>query len=266
MTLTPTTTRSEAILLTKLMEALEPKFQQIQEMETRIPALIKQDIDSKLQGIMIELQEVKKSMNFMGNQFDEMKAENEQLKLELSTIKKQQIETNKMMEENQHKLNDNVARTNEMDNFMRFNTLEIHGVPYQEGENIDNISMNILKVVDDDITPKHVQSSFRTKSINSKSGIIITKLASREKRIDIFRKKKKLAGFDFKRIGLNTNQVFINENLCQATKYLFFKANQLRKQHAWKSIWTYNGVIKLKRNENSSIVSIKNENDLSKIN
>ena len=58
----------------------------------------------------------------------------------------------------------------------------------------------------------------------------------------------------------------INENLCASTKNLFYKANQLKKSNRWNSIWTYNGTIKLKRNDQSQTITIHNKNDLSKIN
>ena len=91
-------------------------------------------------------------------------------------------------------------------------------------------------------------------------------MKTREKRIDIFRRKKNLAGFNFSNIGLDTAKVYINENLCASTKSLFYKANQLKKSSNWKSIWTYNGNINLIKNDQSQILTIINENYLSQIN
>ena len=88
---------------------------------------------------------------------------------------------------------------------------------------------------------------------------------STKKRLDILKNRKKLAGYNFSDIGVDSQRVFINENLTSFTKDLFYKANKLKREHGWKYIWTINGNIKLRQNEGCSVISVKDTNDLKKI-
>ena len=242
---------------------MEDKFK---EMEIKCKDMFISEMDNKFKKVVKELEEVKKSISFMSDHVDQLTAENKQLKMDIEIIKKQQQQAIKTIEDNKKKLNENAERLNAMDNHMRFNNLEIHGVPCKENENINDVALKILKAVDTSIKTEDIQTVYRRKDSYNKPGIIITKMKTREKRIDIFRRKKNLAGFNFSNIGLDTAKVYINENLCASTKSLFYKANQLKKSNNWKSIWTYNGNIKLIKNDQSQIITISNENDLSQIN
>ena len=64
----------------------------------------------------------------------------------------------------------------------------------------------------------------------------------------------------------NGNGIFINENLCRETKGLFRQANFLKKEKNWKFIWTSNGRILMRKDENSRVMFIRNYNSLNLIN
>ena len=78
-------------------------------------------------------------------------------------------------------------------------------------------------------------------------------------------KQKKLAGYAFKDIGIEAERVFLNENLCPASRRLFYQANMQKKIARWRFIWTQNGKIKLKKDVDSQIITIEEEKDLEKI-
>ena len=64
--------------------------------------------------------------------------------------------------------------------------------------------------------------------------------------------KKKLIQFDKTKWGFpSETRIFLNESLCPAYRDLFYKCNELRKQEKIKSVWTYNGMVKIRLNDDS---------------
>ena len=66
-------------------------------------------------------------------------------------------------------------------------------------------------------------------------------------------------------MGVDTNRVFINENLTSYTKNIFYQANLLKKKYKWKYIWTRNGMVKLRQSDDFPVITINTINDLKKI-
>ena len=60
-------------------------------------------------------------------------------------------------------------------------------------------------------------------------------------------------------------KLFINENLTQERKRLLWLTKQTAKNLNYTYIWTMNGKIYVRKNEDSSSFIIHNENDLSKL-
>ena len=94
---------------------------------------------------------------------------------------------------------------------------------------------------------------------------IIVKFNSMCKRISVFANKKRLAGKNFAEIGIDATKVYINENLTPTTRSMFYHANILKKKHGWKYIWTFNGNIKMRKEDNYPTLFIKDNSDLDKI-
>ena len=61
------------------------------------------------------------------------------------------------------------------------------------------------------------------------------------------------------------NHLFINENLTQRRKHLFWQAKQKVKELNYEYIWTNNGQIFVRKNENEDKILAKTENDLNKL-
>ena len=95
--------------------------------------------------------------------------------------------------------------------------------------------MSLLKIVDPTIVQNDIKESFRIKRFMTeeknpnKGSPILVKFMSTNKRLDILKNKRKLAGFKFKDTGVDTQRVFINENLTSYAKNLFYQANLLKK-------------------------------------
>ena len=96
---------------------------------------------------------------------------------------------------------------------------------------------------------------------NKKCPSIIVRFIARKTR-NMYSSRKKLKSAEF--YDPRIDRVFINENLTSRKKHLLAQANQKRKDLHWKCLWTNNGRIHL-RNENDPVITIQTEDDLHRI-
>ena len=265
---------SVKMFVSSRIDELEAKFTDVEnQMESKFKNVIQKELQGKIATILSQMEEFKSSMTFMNENYERMRKENEELKNEVIEMKKEQVQTKKLIEELKIKPEENSQRVNEIDNFLRLNNVEIHGVPIQQNENTANVATSIFKIIDPDSKTTDIEVAFRKTNRrksddngpSTQSSPIIVKMKCRQKRMDIYRNKKRLAGYNFNSIGINAQKVFVNENLSPWSKQLFYKTNELRKKNAWKSIWSSNGFIKVKMSDESPIITIRSEADLTKI-
>ena len=208
---------------------------------------------NEFENINIKTEDIKKSVEFLSSQYDEMLAENKKLKLEMNDVNKIAEVQNKKILELEGIVKNNKKQINAMENLSRFSNLEVHGIQYMPNEKTERIIFNTLKIVDPDIKQTDIVSTFRLNKQRANDGgipdgPIIVKFANNESRSRCYSNRKKLAGFAFKSIGIEAERIFINENLCPASRQLFYKANLQKKKLKWRFIWTNNGTIKMKKN------------------
>ena len=241
------------------------------EFKNEIKNIFKEELKINNEKMISEFKELKTAVEFLSHKYDEVVKENSDIKEEIKTIKIINEEKSKKIRELELESEQLVLKINDLENMSRLKNLEIHGVPMHQNENIDRVVMSLLKITDPNISSQDVEESFRLKkfennpSNRNKNSPILVKFGSTSKRLEVIKNRKKMAGFNFKDIGIDTQRVFINENLTSYTKALFYKANMLKKDNGWKYIWTRGGNIKIRRNEDFPVISIRNTTDLKKI-
>jgi len=92
---------------------------------------------------------------------------------------------------------------------------------------------------------------------------IIVRFIARKTRNNIYSSRKKLKSAEFDDPLID--RVFVNENLTSRKKHLLAQANQKRKYLHLKYLWTNNGRIHLRKNENDAVITIQTEDDLHRI-
>ena len=79
----------------------------------------------------------------------------------------------------------------------------------------------------------------------------------------MFANRKFIRNLNLKQFSVpGTEKIFINENLTQTRRKLFWQTKQKAKKEEWKYYWTVNGNIFVKKHDNANAVSIKNVQDL----
>ena len=213
-----------------------------------------------------------KSTEFFSQMFDDYKKSNDEVLKKLDEIQKQ---NSLLMEKNQQlekKLNDEITERINMEERLysilnpiemekRSNLLELHGIEEKDGENCNAMVKEVLKK----ITPKSldVVDCFRIgykykRSGEKNSRPMLIKFATKEQSLTAYASRNNLR-------KIEDQKLYLNQNLPPYLRMLRGKANSLRKEKSYKFIWIRNGIILLRKNEESNVISIQTLNDLNKI-
>ena len=193
--------------------------------------------------------------------------------IEVNTLQKEEISNLKSQAAalKTQEIKDSI-KVDELEQYGRRQNLEIVGVPEKEDENTNAIVLEVAKMLDVDIMSSHISTSHRLPKKtainrnNSGSSPIIVRFTSRDIRNQIYANRKKARFVDLKNFSVSdTKNIFVNENLTPTRKQLFWKTKQEVKNNSWKYIWTHNGNVFVKKDDNASITAIKNELDLNLI-
>ena len=135
--------------------------------------------------------------------------------------------------------NTSIKETEKIDNLEQYGrrqNLKIAGVPVQDGEDTNAVVMEVAKLLDVDILPSHISTSYRLpKKIGQTGNVICTppiivRITNRDIRNKIYANRKQTRTLDLKKFSVSdTNNIFINKNLTQSRKRLFWKTKQRAK-------------------------------------
>ena len=235
-------------------------------------AVWKKEYQLEIETLRAEVIEIKESQVFICNQYDSLKAEYDKL-IEVNTLQKEEISDLKSQAAalKTQEIKDSI-KVDELKQYGRRQNLEIVGVPGKENENTNAIVLEVAKMLDVDIMSSHISTSHRlskktaSSRNNSGSSPIIVRFTSRDIRNQIYVNRKKARFVDLKNFSVyDTKNIFVNKNLTPIRKQLFWKTKQQVKNKSWKYIWTHNGNVFVKKDDNATIIAIKNELDLNLI-
>jgi hypothetical protein len=185
----------------------------------------------------------------------------EQLKL----INRELKEENKELKERADQME---IEIHHLAQYSRNRNIELHGIPEQQGEKIEEIVIQVGKKLQVDFN----NSDFVAHRIgmnNHRKNIprpIIVQFDKRKIRDNILKngKQSKLSTKDIN-MQFMDNPLYVNENLSPYFKKLFHQAKQLKTSHGFRYIWIANSKILVKKQEGSKPVCIGSEKDLKKI-
>ena len=256
---------------------------------------IKQDFKSIFEAeiavLKTEISELKKSQTFISTQYDEIleinRNQSDELKIlmnsyedlkfnhnKLKAINEKQNEDMKILREKadvlDKKTNDEAVKLDGIDQYSRRQNLEFQGIPLTENEDAIELVTKISNLVGVDVKKSDISTAHRLPPKRhakvADPPAIIARFINRNLRNEIYGKRiaaKHLKETDYPISGMK--KLFINENLTQERKRLLWLTKQTAKNLNYTYIWTMNGKIYVRKNEDSSSFIIHNENDLSKL-
>ena len=169
---------------------------------------------SVLKPIMVSIEEIKASINFLSVKYDDLdkavkdlEKQNKILQLENSSLKVQLLAQAK--EINQHH-----DLLNEYEQYSRRECLEISGIPQRPRENTNQIVIDIGEAIGVDITEEDISVSHRlapNKRYPSRPPNIIAKFVRRDMKEQLYRARNQLRNKTSHDIGFSVeNRIFIS--------------------------------------------------------
>lgn len=139
----------------------------------------------------------------------------------------------------------------------------LNGVPETPDENTSDFIVKIAQHTGSVISRQDIDTSHRLKmhpNSRSKHRPIVVRFIRRDARQDFLRVRKSRSIYSDE-IGNNTHprsQIFINEHRTKNNMDLYRIALELKRSKGYKFVWSSNGIVKLRKNENSEIISLTN--------
>lgn len=183
-----------------------------------------------------EVEVLKKSLQFQSTTVEEIQKENAELK---SQVK----ELNMTQELIMKRAEDLEDRNDNLEMYTRKYNLELHGIPEDDEEDLEDIVIKLGESVGVEIEEDDIDIVHRMK-VRFKSGPrpIIVRFMSHKIKSKMYKAKKKLRGETRFNDELNgAKAIYINENLTTTKRRLFAELRKRAKQYKWNSCWSLDG-------------------------
>ena len=120
-----------------------------------------------------------------------------------------------------------------------------------------------MQVKQEDISVCHHLPQPKGYKGKRKEPCIIVKFARRDVKDNFYKARAELRSKTTKDIGYHAqNNIYLAESLTERNKALFRSCLNVKRDKSYKFIWTLNGTIYLRKDENSDAIKIKSTEDL----
>ena len=160
--------------------------------------------------------------------------------------------------------------------FSFLNNIEISGVPFSKGENLNTILRNICSRVgftlsDSDVNTIHRVRRFHSDNNNSEKlvrppAIIVhfTRRIRKDELLAAVRARRGITTADINLPGAAT-ALYLSDHLTPVNKLLLKRARQLKNEKNYSYLWIRDCKIFIRKNQESKVFLINSEADLNKI-
>ncbi|XP_078355095.1 uncharacterized protein LOC144639688, partial [Oculina patagonica] len=200
--------------------------------------------------------------------------ETEKLKTQLTKAEKANGTLQNELEQTRHKLYKQIEETDrldeiydELEQYSRKNSLEIVGVPESAYTSTEEVVIRIGEAANITINPEDIEISHKLRRKNSRN--IIVRFLSHKVKSPLYKARTKLKGLkvsdifpDYRNASFQEQRIFINENLTDFRRELFWKANKKKKDNMIISAWTIDGKLFVKTSPDGAPIRIYSEEDL----
>lgn len=159
-------------------------------------------------------------------------------------------------------------RLEEVEQYSRSNTVEIHGVPAEVNENVLEVVKKVGVALDLNITESMVDVCHRLgrrDDAKGSSGIIV-RFVRRMDKEELLKRRRVKRTLSTRHMGLPSDvPVYINESLSPARRRLYAMARQAKQQHGYKYLWLRGGKILMRKEESARVIHIVSQADLEKL-
>lgn len=230
---------------------------------------LRHDLTEMRQSLERELRkehrEIKTSLDFMNNAFEDMANQLKKIETENAELKAANSSLTDECALLRNKVTENELRITQLEQYSRNRNIEIKGVPMTQNENLKSVLAAIGNSVNEPVSESDIEACHRVPTRDASRQNIVVQFHSRSKRNALLEKtrQKRLTTAD---IGhQERHPIFINEHLCPALKVLLGKTICKKNDKNWRFCWTKEGKIFARKNESSRVLRVTKLSDLDKI-
>lgn len=215
--------------------------------------------------IHAELVGIRESITFLNADVEQAKKDVVGFRQELTEVKKQSY---RQLHENQQlgrELSEAKREIVELKQYSRSMNVEVRGLPVVANEDLTQSVRTIATRLGIEVSENDIDVVHRVQSRDKGKPNVVVRFASRGVRDRLLSVAKKTR-LNTTHLGFETNDpLYINEHLCIENKILLSKARQARREKNWKYVWVSQGKILLRKTENSPVLHITCEGDLTRV-
>lgn len=230
------------------------------------------DIKCMLDQILEKQDKIENNVNVsLNSQFDELKEINkklseqsERLENALQCITHLQVENSQLRKE----IKRLYEKNEDLEQYSRANTIEINGFPEDKNESVCEIVKSIGAAIKVPITDEMIDACHRLRrrpGFKGPRGIIV-KFVRRFTKDEFLKGRKVYRDLSTRHLDRTDDvPIYIKESLSPGRRKLFFNTRMANKQLKYEFVWTKNGNVLMRKNQDSAIISIRNEEDLAEL-
>ena len=232
------------------------------------------EIHTTVATILRENQELKQEILELKSALNANQRETEKLKTNLTKAEKASDTLRNELNHTRMKLKDHIEEMNnleekydDLEQYSRKNSLEILGVPEGAYTSTDEVVIRIGEAINVDIKPEDIEISHKLKRKTTKP--VIVKFVSQKVKSLLYKARTKLKNVKTSDVfpsspfaSREDQRIFINENLTNYLRELYWKANKMKKDNMITSTWTMDGKIFVKTSPSGAPVRIYCVEDL----
>lgn len=238
----------------------------VASLKLELPEIIRVELRRELVSISTELSELKDSVSFLSDKYDQFAPRITNLESETLILKTDTGSLHNGLTEAKDKIN-------ALEQLLRESNIEINGVPENKDENLPILVQKVAKAVTVKLVDGDVLSCTRVAKMNKDSNkprAIVAKLRSPRCRDELLsgvtrfnkanpKDKLKASHLD---IANSKEPVYVTEHLSPANKSLHAAARIKAKELSYKYVWVRNGRIFVRKDDDSGKIYIKNIDSL----
>ena len=212
-----------------------------------------QFLSNKYEEVLSQIQSFNKTLSATTKERNDMKAEINLAKAQINTLEKYLRKTNQELDD--------------LGQYLRRDCIEVVGAKAKDSQECNKIVMAMAKEMGFTMQPNDISTSHPLPTPRDKDDKFIVKFTRRETKDKFYSNRQKIAGRkpsnlpSVKSVLKTDKKLYISESLTPLRRKLFGSVNDARKTLKWKYIWTNNGKIYLKENEDSYTTIINSFDD-----
>lgn len=231
------------------------------------------DFSKKQESRLMELQstvnkineqntDLQKSVDMMSHKYDEFLSR-------ITSLENERIQDKKVIKDLEERLEALQRKSHA-------SGIEIRNLPKIIGENKESLSNSIMKlgnIINVNIESTCINDIYRLKSKNT-TGPVIVSFTTTLKKENIIKGIKRFNDSRGRGEKLNTHHldstlppkpIYVSEALTHNAQKLYYLARNFQRNHGYAFCWTLNGIVYLRKDENSPHIRILTEADLEKL-